>query len=64
MNAAIERAYREKKPFINLDLEDGTIRIDLTNMIEIDVAGGKPHVELRRADLKAGTILHSLMLVF
>ena len=59
MNAAIERAYREKKLFINLDLEDGTIRIDLAKMVEIDVAGGKPDVELHRADLKAGTILHN-----
>ena len=57
MNAAIERAYREQKSFINLDLEDGTIRIDLAKMVEIDEAGSKPDVKLHRADLTAGTLL-------
>ncbi|XP_072025000.1 protein mono-ADP-ribosyltransferase PARP14-like [Amphiura filiformis] len=51
INSLIERAYREKKPHVDLDMEDGKIRIDITNMIEIGPSGST--MTLHRADLKA-----------
>ena len=57
INALIEKAYRDKKPYVDLDMDDDSkIRIDITNMVEIDVTGGNADMELHRADLTTGRV--------
>ena len=57
LNPLIERTYQENKPYRNLDLHDGKIRIHFGTMKERDVNGVKLDVDVERVDLKKGDYL-------
>ena len=60
LNPLIERTYQENKPYRNLDLHDGKIRIHFGTMKERDVNGVKLDVDVERVDLKKGDYLNKL----
>ena len=50
----MEKAYQEKKPSVDLEMDDGPIRIDFAKMVEIDLNGKRPDMQVNRADVTAG----------
>ena len=62
INPIIERAHRANKLHVDLELEEGTIRIDFFNMKE-QTSGGRTRAEVHRADLTKGKCNCSTVIV-